>query len=445
MVRESLRDNDLNPWSVSQNLEREIVTVQFQIMGAQGAPGISPADWAASTDPRRVPRIFLVLKSEVTRELFLEKGESLKLFFFFGAIPRKEECLLHGFFNLQSREKRRSASSLEQGFESNRADLQLTIQETAGAAEAVNRVVERRDGVHNAEKKREANETLQVRCEMLLKTLTSLPHKACVELSQAARQNLESILSISPHLNATEFNKQCDNLLPTSWVSKILDGINAIGDSPPVSIWIQGVVFQTEEETVRKGSPKKKSWGQRDRLETVGTMLAPSNPLHITAVFEFKTLKMAVIDMRSEEVETLMKASNMQKDKLTRGVVTGTYTAKGEWGTVKVKCHTKGLGVDDPLQPVHDQISRLLWETLDRGEMFTVPRRSFLFGSTIVDGDDRGELTSDVADLVQGPDPGRWRRLDGDGSDEIYDEDLIRALKTVPSLSSTLSLTEAIR
>ena len=150
MVRESLWDNDLNPWSVSQNLEREIVTVQFQIMGAQGAPGISPADWAASTDPRRVPRIFLVLKSEVTRELFLEEGESLKLFFFFDTSPRKEECLLHGFFNLQPREKRRSVSSLEQGFESNRAALQLTIQEVAGAAEAVKRVAERRDGAHSA-------------------------------------------------------------------------------------------------------------------------------------------------------------------------------------------------------------------------------------------------------------------------------------------------------
>jgi hypothetical protein len=122
MVRKSLRDNDLNPWSVSQNLEREIVTVQFQIMGPQGAPGISPTDWATVPDLRRAPRIFQVLRSEVMSELLLLHTESLKLFFL-GVSPRKDECLLHGLFNIHPRDQRRSFSSLEQGFESNRTDL----------------------------------------------------------------------------------------------------------------------------------------------------------------------------------------------------------------------------------------------------------------------------------------------------------------------------------
>jgi hypothetical protein len=100
----SLRDTDLNPWTVSQNLEREIVTVQLQTMGPPGAPGISPADWAVVSDFRRVPRIFLVLRSEGMCDLLLEHVESLKLFFFLDASPRKGEFLLYGLFNIQSRE-----------------------------------------------------------------------------------------------------------------------------------------------------------------------------------------------------------------------------------------------------------------------------------------------------------------------------------------------------
>jgi hypothetical protein len=131
----------------------------------------------------------------------------------------------------------------------------------------VKRVTESRDEILNAEEKREANEGLRARGEILLKTFTSLSHKVCVGLSQVARQDLELTLSISSHLNATEFNKQMNNLLPTSWVSKIVDGINNIGDSPPASIWIPGSVFQATDVIVRGGSPKRKSWGQRDRLE----------------------------------------------------------------------------------------------------------------------------------------------------------------------------------
>ncbi len=41
------------------------------------------------------------------------------------------------------------------------------------------------------------------------------------------------------------------------------------------------------------------------------------NPLFITAVFDFKTLKMVVIDMRLEDVETLTRVSDIQKDMQT--------------------------------------------------------------------------------------------------------------------------------
>jgi hypothetical protein len=111
----------------------------------------------------------------------------------------------------------------------------------------VKRVSESRDRVLNAEEKREANEGLRARCEILLKTSTSLPYKVFTELSQEARQDMELTFRISPHLNATEFNKQMDNMLPTSWVSKIVDGVNNIGNSPPTSVWIQGSGFQTLE------------------------------------------------------------------------------------------------------------------------------------------------------------------------------------------------------
>ncbi len=134
---------------MSQNLEREIVTVQFQTMGPQGSPGISPTDWVDDTDLRRDPRIILVLRSEDMREFLLEHVESLKLFFFLTVNPRKEECLLHGIFNIQSREQRRSVSSLEQYFESNRVTLQQTVREAVGLDEDVKRVTESRDGVLN--------------------------------------------------------------------------------------------------------------------------------------------------------------------------------------------------------------------------------------------------------------------------------------------------------
>jgi hypothetical protein len=178
-------------------------------------------------------------------------------------------------------------------------------------------------------------------------------------------------------------------------------------------------------------------------------ILAPVNPLFITTVFDFKTLKMVVIDVSPEEVETLMRASDMQKDKPTRGVATGVYTAKGEWGTVKFKCHTKGLGGEGPLQPAHDLISRILTDALSRGEMITVPRRSPPFGTTIVDGDGYGELASDMSDLLQGPDPNRWERMEVEGTDEIFSEDLRRALRAAlraaSSVDSIISLEEAIR
>ena len=102
------------------------------------------------------------------RDLLLEHVDSVKLFFFLGASPRKGECLLHGLFNMQPREQRRFISSLEQGHESNREALQQTAREAEGAAEAVRRVAESRDGVLNAEEKREANEGLRARCEILL-------------------------------------------------------------------------------------------------------------------------------------------------------------------------------------------------------------------------------------------------------------------------------------
>jgi hypothetical protein len=448
MVRKSLGDNDLNPWAVTQNLEREIVTVQFQIMGALGAPGISPADWAVVSDLRRAPRIFLVLRTEPMRDLLLEHVESLKLFFFLGVSPRKDECLLYGLFNIQPREQRRFISSLEQGHESNRAALQQTAREAAGAAEAVQRVAESRDRVLNAEKKREANEGLRARCEILLKTLMSLPHKVFTELSQGAREDLEPTFGISPHLNDTEFNEQMENMLPTSGISKIVEGINNIGKCPPTSIWIQGAVFQATEALVRQGSPNKKSWGQRDRLEVTRLILAPVHPLFITAVSDFKTLKMVVIDVRPEEVELLMTISDMQKDKPMRGVTTGVYTAKGEWGTAKVKWHMKGLAGEGLSQPAHDQFLRLVMDALAGGEMITVPRRSPSYGTTIVDGEGHGELASDTSDLLQGPDPSCWERMEVEGTDEILSEDLRQALRvalrTATLATTTISLAEAV-
>ena len=64
--------------------------------------------------------MFLVLKTETSRDLFLQHDGSLCLAFFLGTSPMKEDSVLHDVFNIETREQRRTISSLTQGSEANR-------------------------------------------------------------------------------------------------------------------------------------------------------------------------------------------------------------------------------------------------------------------------------------------------------------------------------------
>ena len=119
-MRASLNNKDLNPQAARHGWAQEIVTVQFQIQGRRGGPGLSLTDWSSSKHFTNAPRIFLVLKTEASRDLFLQHAGSLQLAFFLGTSPRKEDSVLHGVFNMEAREQRRTISSLAQGSEANR-------------------------------------------------------------------------------------------------------------------------------------------------------------------------------------------------------------------------------------------------------------------------------------------------------------------------------------
>ena len=110
-ARESLRCSALNGPELSARA-REIVAVQFQTQGPRGGPGLSPAAWTSSKDPRSVPRIFLVLKTEGARDLFLQLAVTMKVVFFLGTSPKTEDCVLRGLLNVEARELRRSISDL---------------------------------------------------------------------------------------------------------------------------------------------------------------------------------------------------------------------------------------------------------------------------------------------------------------------------------------------
>jgi hypothetical protein len=371
--------------------------------------------------------------AQPSRDLFLQHAGSLQLAFFLGTSPRKEDSVLHGVFNIEAREQRRTISSLAQGSETNREQWRGDILKAVELLKSVTPSMQSRDAALDPQERLDANERLRAKSEMVIRTVSNLQHKALAELVGQKQRAMDPIIQLTPLSELTEANDEYDRVLPSSWPQTIIDEIERGQETPPVQIWISGPAYLPVEESVKKGSATKTPAGQRDRLAVIRTMLFPHAPLYISFVIE-RTLKMVVIDMAPAEVENLKKASTMQAARSEQGVVTGTFTAQGTWGNCKLRWHTKGAAEDRAHQPPPELWAPLLQEELERGQLVFVPRRSHQDNGVVMDGEG-GEDVSLVADLVASPDTSTWTWLEREGTDETVREGLPEALRSSLSLS----------
>ena len=437
-VRTALQDRELNPLAAAQNWAQGVVTVQFQSQGMFGAPGLSPAAWATETDTRKIPRIFLVLTSEALRNLMLENAAGLQLFFFYGISPVKAECLLYGHLNLQVREQRRIVSSMAQGAEINRTQFRQALQVGGEQLEQVTSLAERRDQAHDARDRLVQNKLLGSRVESVLKVLRKLPHKVLSKLASQAEQELAPLVTATPYPDPDSENAVFDRLLPTAWASELVKKIEELGASPPAQIWILGPVFLGLEEIAKRHSPTKSSGAPRDRagalFDMVKLLFAPFAPLFVTPVWE-KTLKLVVVDFTESEVDLLRQSSTVTANTSDQGVIIGTYLTPGMGDNLKVRWNTRGKEEVRVAQGDNEPLKLRLQEAMTKGHVVFVPRRSCLDHQVAIFDGDGSDLASSEADLKTRPNARRWIRLDGEGTEEISNDELRKALTVSHSLT----------
>jgi flagellar biosynthesis GTPase FlhF len=99
-------------------------------------------------------------------------------------------------------------------------------------------------------------------------------------------------------------------------------------------------------------------------------------------------------------------------------------------GTLKVRWHTRGKEENSVAQGENEPLKLRLQDALTEGHIVFVPRRSCLDHQVAISDGDGSELASPEADLKTWPNARRWTRLDGEGTEEILNDELREALKT---------------